>query len=283
MDDANTWHSNERLSTEYYQQDRFNKDLWFRVANRDYTELIEAFNFSELLSRDHSPVELLDVGCGTGKFPSMLSAHLSPSHHIEYDYLDPSTHSLNELQKALVSPFTPRTAYHTTFEALERSDCPPQGYHLIWCLQSLYCMPREALQDIAEKLFALLNPDNGRALIYLASADAWYHRLFHLYNQQFYPHSRLPYITAENITRTLENLNIRHEVKKFHFSHTIRVSEPEVLSNYVNQCVLDEKASNNCQNNRIMRNFLESFRRGEDYQFPQQMWLIIFGATAQVP
>ena len=36
-------HLNEELSTEYYQQGTLNKDLWFRVATRDYIELIKAY------------------------------------------------------------------------------------------------------------------------------------------------------------------------------------------------------------------------------------------------
>ena len=149
---------------------------------------------------------------------------------------------LDELQKTLTTPFKPRTALKTTLETLERSACPPQGYHIIWCLQSLYCVQRESLREIVEKLHALLNPNNGVALIYLASSDAFYHRLYNLYNQEFYPDTRQPYITAEEVTKTLDNLGIHHEVKKLHFPHTIACEEQEVLENYINQCVFDSKA-----------------------------------------
>ena len=269
---------NEELSTEYYQHGTLEKDLWFRVATRDYTELIKAYDFGKLFSRYPASVELLDVGCGTGKFPWMLRSHLSPNLHIQYDYLDPSQHSLDQLQKTLSLPFIPRSALKTTLETLERSACPPRGYHIIWCLQSLYCAQRQALKEIVSKLHTLLSPNWGMGLIYLASSEACYHRLYNLYNHEFYPNTRQPYITAEEVTNTLETLAISYEVKKFHFSHTIVNSELSVLKNYVNQCVLDSEGWEHSQNNESMKHFLESFRHTDEYHFPQQVWLIQFQA-----
>ena len=210
-------HLNEKLSTEYYQQGTLEKDLWFRVATRDYTELIKTYNFAQLFSRFPSTLELLDVGCGTGKFPSMLSSHLSPNLHVQYDYLDPSQHSLEQLQKTLSPPFTPRSPLKATLETLERSACPPQGYHIIWCLQSLYCLQRLALRETVGKLHALLNPSCGVGLIYLASSEACYHQLYNLYNQEFYPNTRQPYITAEDVTKTFDALALPYEVKNSNF------------------------------------------------------------------
>ena len=281
MAETNPQNLNLELSTLYYQQDTLETDLWFRVATRDYTELINAFDFCKLFSNYPPPIELLDVGCGTGKFPSMLSFHLPQNLHVQYDYLDPSQHSLNELTNALPNPFTPRTALKTTLETLEPSICPSQSYQIIWCLQSLYCVQRETLSEIVKKLHTLLNPSDGLALIYLASSDAFYHRLYNLYNQEFYPDTRQPYITAENITMTLNKLGIQYGVKKLHFPHTIACAEQEILENYVNQCVFDSRASSNLRKTTTLNEFLESFSDEENYRFPQQVWLILFGAKAQ--
>ncbi len=278
MAEARLHSQNLELSTRYYQQDTLQKDLWFRVATRDYTELIKAFDFGKLFSHMRTPVELLDVGCGTGKFPSMLTPHLPKSIHVQYDYLDPSQHSLDELKNTLPTPFSPRTALKTTLEKLQRSACPSQGYQVIWCLQSLYCVQHKALQEIVNKLHGLLDPNNGLALIYLASSDACYHRLYNLYNQEFYPNARQPYITAEAITKTLDTSGISYEIKKLHFSHTISCAEGQVLKNYINQCVLDLNAWEHSQQNGPLKSFLESFMNHGTYQFPQQMWLIMFSA-----
>jgi len=96
MTDPKPDNLNHELSTRYYQQGTLEKDLWFQVAERDYTELIQAFDFDTFFSSFDTPITLLDVGCGTGKFPTMLCPHISDRLHIQYDYLDPSQHSLDE-------------------------------------------------------------------------------------------------------------------------------------------------------------------------------------------
>ena len=68
---------NLELSTKYYQEGTLEKDIWFRVASTDYIELIKAVDFVKLFSQCPTPIELLDVGCGTGKFPSMLQSLLN--------------------------------------------------------------------------------------------------------------------------------------------------------------------------------------------------------------
>ncbi|MGB0911308.1 MAG: class I SAM-dependent methyltransferase [Nitrospirales bacterium] len=282
MGEPSTSNLNLELSTQYYQQGTLEKDLWFRVATQDYTQLMQAIDFSALLSHFDSPIELLDVGCGTGKFPLMLAPHISAKVQIPYDYLDPSQHSLNELRKALSFPFIPRTAFQTTLESLKRSACPPQGYQVIWCLQSLYCLQREALHDVMEKLYSLLNPSTGIGLIYLASSASFYHRVYNLYNQEIHPNVRQPYVTAEEVAHSLETLHIPIQVKKLHFPHTISMTEEAVLKNYLNQCVFDAKAWEHSQRNLVVNQFLKEFRAGNGYQFPQQVWLIMFKANTQI-
>ncbi len=267
---------NQELSTEYYQEGTLEKKLWFQVATRDYQELINAFDFPSFFSHFETPIELLDIGCGTGKFPAMLAPQL-PSHiQVQYDYLDPSPHSLDELRRSLTAPFAARTAFKSTLEALQRQACPTKGYQIVWGLQSLYCIQHRALEAVMEKLYALLKSTEGVGLIYLASTNAFYHQLYNTYNQEFYPDIRQPYIAAEDVTTALGKLQIPHEVKKLRFPHTIEEADRTILKNYINQCVFDTEAWERSQNNILITDLLNSFFHEGLYQFLQEVWLISF-------
>ncbi len=270
---------NLELSTQYYQEGTLEKDIWFRVASKDYRELMKAVDFGKLFSQYPTPMELFDVGCGTGKFPAMLQPHIPLDARVLYDYLDPSQHSLDELQRSLTPPYYPRTPLKTTLEALRESECSTMGYHIIWCIQSLYCVERMSLGVVLDKLQKLLKPDTGIAIVFLASSHAFYHILYNEYNQQFYPTTRSAFITAEEIVTNLDSLGISYAVMKLSFSHSIDSSDKQVLEKYVQQCVFDQKAFENLFENNIMGSFLESFRKGTMYEFPQEVWLLVFGSN----
>jgi len=125
-------------STAYYSPE-LDVEAWFAVADRDYLELIEALDWGSLFGGFGAEPELLDVGCGTGRFPELLTASGTlPPVPIRYDYLDPSAHCLEQLRRALEAPFQPGTAFHATVEVFAPTVNARCSYDLTWCVHSLY-------------------------------------------------------------------------------------------------------------------------------------------------
>ena len=156
--------NNETRSLQYYQESNQNATAWFGIMEADYSKLLEVMNWDLVFGKTSSPFQLLDIGCGTGKFPRMLRPQLRRDVKIIYDYLDPSPYSLTTCQQALHPPFEPRYALQTTFEEAQL-DSPPNGYDMVWAIQSLYWLPHKFLNHAATTIHRILNPDRGTAMV----------------------------------------------------------------------------------------------------------------------
>ena len=81
---------------------------FYTLASVDYKHLAEKFNWKEWLEAHQANIgkrglKLLDIACGSGKFPSALiqNANLSNAKilPVEYSLLDPSSFSIAEARK----------------------------------------------------------------------------------------------------------------------------------------------------------------------------------------
>ena len=90
-------------------------EAWFRIVEHDYTQLIAAIDWEEVFQKQRADFQLLDIGCGTGRFPKMLQSSIAVATlRIQYDYLDPSHYCLAHLptgSETTVSP-TARLSNH---------------------------------------------------------------------------------------------------------------------------------------------------------------------------
>ena len=87
---------------------------FYTLASIDYKHLAEKFNWKEWLEAHQANIgkrglKLLDIACGSGKFPSSLiqNANLANAKilTVEYSLLDPSSFSIAEARKVIQSPF----------------------------------------------------------------------------------------------------------------------------------------------------------------------------------
>lgn len=234
-----------RRSNDYYRAGALDTDRWAKIAEwPDYDRVIAEFDWANVLDihRGKDSVAILDCGCGMGHFPRQLrsSIDLPPGTTFDYDTVDPSSYSLTEHRRNLPRPFNPRHSFNSTIEDFRPTPWLG-GYEIIWCMHSLYTVPRTRLSEVVTTLTSLLAPD-GTCFIYLPRKRAAYMELFDLYLAQT-RHEHVPsYLTAEEVLAELtarETLSV--DSVDCTFDHRIDVADSRTLATYLNQiCLVPE-------------------------------------------
>jgi SAM-dependent methyltransferase len=105
---------------------------FYVLATEDYRQLALAADWAALLGeRARQGWSLLDVACGSGKFPTALARFTAVASlpDVAYDLLDPSAFSIATARAALAPPFMPRNDLVMPLQELP-SSCGP--YDVVW-------------------------------------------------------------------------------------------------------------------------------------------------------
>ena len=269
-------------SLQHYQEGMLDSDAWFRIVERDYIHLVQTFHWARLFAMFPSPLRLLDIGCGTGKFPYILRPHLPSSLDIQYDALDPSAYCLTTLKASLLPPYTSGRQFQTSLEDFKPASTS-HPYHIIWAIQSLYCLSRQALPRALKTIHQLLHPTMGLSIILLAKHDSFFHHLYHLYNAVMHQGKPEDFLTAESITQCLTELGLPYRVREFDCLHTIPQQDTPLLTNYLQQCVMEKRLLQEWEHSPALRAFLDSFLQDQTYQFPNPVQLILSTPSTNDP
>ena len=265
---------NQNPSLQFYQEGVLDPSAWFGIVESDYQKVLEVMNWDLVFGKASSPFQLLDIGCGTGKFPRMLRPQLRRDVKILYDFLDPSPYSLNTCQQALHPPFEPRHAFQTTLEEA-KLDSPPNGYDMVWAIQSLYCLNHKLLIKTMKTIHRILNPDRGTAMIILAKRDAFFHQLYERYALLKPGQERQTYLTAESVHQAISQVGMPSVVREIECTHAISIRDEQCLDQYLQQCVMDNRPSRTWRYHPLMRDFLDAFRHVDVYRFSNPIWVIL--------
>ena len=144
----------ERSCEHWSDAGRDEMEAFYELARVDYQYLAEAYHwadaFQSLASRK-SKVRLIDIACGSGKFPQALLAHAGLSNlaqtadfQLDYDLLDPSAFSIREAKQALAPPFHAGAEFCCTLQDWAEE---PGQYDIAWATHALYCVPAEELEQ----------------------------------------------------------------------------------------------------------------------------------------
>jgi SAM-dependent methyltransferase len=261
-------------SLRYYQKSHLNPDSWFRVVEGDYHQLIDAVDWNAVFAPRSTPYSLLDIGCGTGRFPTLLRSHLSDAVTIHYDMCDPSHYSLTTCRQSLQKPWAPRHAWQTTLEYAEQT-WQPQSYDVAWAIQSLYCLTHDRISESLHRLLTALHPSHGTICILLAKRGTFFSQILQLFTEQFPVVSPPSYVSAETVATMLERLGAITLIRELECLHTISIWEDRLLEQYLQQCVMDTTPLPKWKAAAKLRTFLDSFRHGDQYVFPNSCWVIL--------
>lgn len=251
---------------------------FYALASVDYRHLAQALDWKAWLEARQArvgkrPLRLLDVACGSGKFPVALArdADLASSsiQPVDYALLDPSAFSIAEARSALPAPFVAGREYETTLQGL---DCPRGAFDIVWATHALYALPSAELEAGLERFLHALG---GTGFIAHACEDAHYLRFYRQFLDAFHGGKGIPYTSAEQIVATLGGMGVTIDTQEIAYENVAPATQHQQVQGYLQRCVFDDSVSLE----RMLAHpatgaYLKGCRREGEWRFAQRVMLI---------
>ena len=213
-------------------------EAFYALATEDYRQLALAADWPRLLhDRAHEGWSLLDVACGSGKFPNALRLHtdLSGVPEVAYDLLDPSAFSVQEARGVLAPPFAPR---HDLVMTLQDLPAEHEGYDIVWATHALYALPPDELDVAVERFVAALAP-GGLGLIAQATSTSHYLAFYDAFRAGV--KDATPYTTAEQVRDAL--IRAGADVRDQRITYRTGSADRDVIEGFLQRCAFDDSVS----------------------------------------
>ncbi len=279
----------ERSCRHWSEQGRQEMDSFYHLATLDYqllaTQIDWVQTFVSVKSEVGLPIRLLDVACGSGKFPSALLKHTNLAAcqdlRIEYDLLDPSAFSINEAKKQLKSPFEPSAEHNCKVQDYGANDTK----HIVWATHALYCVPTSELDAAISRMISTLDT-TGLGFIAHAGSGAHYLSFYETYLAGVGRGRGTPYSTAEQILDIFADNHPSTPLVTWTIEYEGKVPQDEqsILEGYLQRCIFDDTLSLNAmQRDAGLSKYLDKCfdTKEKVWRFPQRVWLIFFGPLAE--
>ena len=271
-------------SCEHWSETSRNEmENFYTLASIDYKYLAERFEWKKWLENHQANVgkrrlKILDVACGSGKFPSALLKYAKLSDAkilpVEYALLDPSSFSIAEARKVLQLPLEASSEFETT---LQEFNCEQGAYDIIWATHALYAIPKDELKDALKRfIFGMA----GSGFIAHASEKSHYLEFYRHYLNGFRDGSGEPYSSAEQILQTLKDIDIPHRVEKITYQNGVSESAFLQVEGYLQRCIFDDTISlDSMLRNSVTGTYLNSCIKDGKWSFKQEVMLIFLSKT----
>ena len=266
-------------SCEHWSENSRNEmQNFYTLASVDYKYLAEKFEWKKWLEIHQANVgnrklKLLDIACGSGKFPSALNQYANLSEAkilpVEYSLLDPSSFSISEARKVLKPPFEVSAEFETT---LQEFSCQQEIYDIIWATHALYAIPKNQLKE-ALKRFIFGMARSG--FIAHASKNSHYLKFYRHYLNGFKNGFGEPYSSAEDILQILKEVGITHRVEKIAYENGVSENASLQVEGYLQRCIFDDTINLGAMlNNSITGPYLENCIKAGKWCFKQEVIMI---------
>ncbi len=267
-----------RSCEHWSEKGRDEMESFYTLAYVDYKYLAEKFEWNKWLEVHQTNVgkrklKLLDVACGSGKFPSALFKYSKLSDAkilpVEYALLDPSSFSITEARKVLQLPLKAGPGFETT---LQEFTCKQGAYDIVWATHALYAVPKSELKDALER-FVYGMASSG--FIAHATENSHYLNFYRHYLNGFRGGYGEPYISAEQILKTLNEIGISYRVKKISYENSISKNSSLQVEGYLQRCIFDDTINlDSMLKNRTTGPYLESCIKNKQWCFKQKVMMI---------
>jgi SAM-dependent methyltransferase len=269
-----------RSSAHWSEAGRAGMEAFYRLATDDYRHLAEARNWRALFEGAQAragarPLRLLDVACGSGKFPVALARHAGLAEAdlrpVETSLLDPSAFSIAEARAALPAPFRAVAEHETTLQDFAP---PPGGYDIVWATHALYAIPEAELPAAMARFRAAIAPGGTGVIAHSAAAGHYidFHRRF---LAAFGPAGAAPYVPAETIAEALRAQGAEVDVREVLYDSAAGPGDTAAVEGYLQRCVFDTRVRlSEMEDTAPLADYLAACRRPEGWRFPQRVWLM---------
>jgi len=231
----------DRSLAHWSEARRAEMEAFYAVATLDYRELVAAWGHTgTLLATRTDPVRVLDVACGSGKFPAALrevdAIRARPAGSIVLDLLDPSPFSVEEAARSLAPPMTAGRRLVCTLQALPDD---ARGYDVVWAVHALYALPEAELAAGVERFLAAVAPD-GLGFVAHATRRSHYLAFYEAYLAHHRP-TGTPYTSAAAIVAAFEAAGAEVTVAPLTYAQVI--DDRAVLEGFLQRCLFDDTLS----------------------------------------
>ncbi|HET9102706.1 MAG TPA: class I SAM-dependent methyltransferase [Solirubrobacteraceae bacterium] len=240
----------ERSLTHWSEAGRAEMDAFYALAYRDYERLargvVDHCAWLRRVAAGRRAITLLDVACGSGKFPRALQefggiAALAGELHIGYDLLDPSPFSLAEAARALAPPFVAAARHETLVEALPDGVGP---FDVVWATHALYALTPDAVGAAAARMLSAVAPE-GALLIAQGSREGHYLRFYRHFLDDLRGGTGTMYTAAEDLAGALRRCGAEPRTVRLSYDHTIALADTAIVEGYLQRCAFDDSVSLN--------------------------------------
>ncbi len=245
-------------------------EAFYALATEDYRQLAGAADWAALLgARAHDGWSLLDVACGSGKFPTALrkTGTLEALPALRYDLLDPSTFSIAEAKAQLAPPFVPGRELAITLQELD----PGLRYDVVWATHALYALPPDELPAAGRRFAGALKP-GGLGVVAQATARSHYLAFYDAYRAGVNPAT--PYTSAEQVRDALRAAGA--QVREQLITYTTGTADRVVAEGFLQRCAFDDRYSlDEMEQAPVLGEYLAGCRQPDgSYRFDHEVALL---------
>lgn len=246
-------------------------EAFYSLATEDYHHLALAADWVRLLGeRVDGECSLLDVACGSGKFPTALLSlnGIASVQPISCDLLDPSAFSVATARAALAHPFMPR---HDLVMSLQELPSESGPYDIVWAIHALYAVPPNEL-DVAMSRFASALAPGGLGVVAQATARSHYLAFYDAFRAGV--RDATPYTTAEQVEASLRGVGM--DVRAQRITYETGTRDRDVAEGFLQRCAFDDTVSlDEMEAAPVLGEYLASCRRPDgSYVFSHEVALL---------
>jgi len=271
----------ERSCEHWSEAKRTEMDAFYALATTDYRILAEAMDWRSWLESRQELVgdrslKLLDVACGSGKFPVALAAHAGLDQArirpVAYSLLDPSAFSIAEARAALPPMFEADGEYEIPLQQL---DCPAGAFDIAWATHALYAVSPPELPLAMERFLHAIGTD-GIGVIAHASEQGHYIRFHREFLSSFGGDLDQLYSSSEQVRSALEAEGASVETHPLSYTNGAPDSERAAVEGFLQRCAFDDRFSlDEMLSRQPLGDYLAGCIEKDQWRFPQRVDLMI--------